>query len=88
MSGGRRDLRLFVDGVESTGSEVQGVVNVVTGDEEAGRELTTSPQVDMVSFTGSDLVGYKQSGLGVEQSDHGLHEFVQLKTVYWPVGRG
>jgi aldehyde dehydrogenase (NAD+) len=32
--------------------------------------------------------GYKQSGLGVEQGDHGLHEFVQLKTVYWPIGRG
>ncbi|KAA9163685.1 aldehyde dehydrogenase family protein [Amycolatopsis acidicola] len=34
-----------------------GVVNVVTGDVEAGRELTTSPLVDLVSFTGSDTVG-------------------------------
>ncbi|WP_329334869.1 aldehyde dehydrogenase family protein [Streptomyces sp. NBC_01352] len=34
-----------------------GVVNVVTGDIEAGRELTTNPMVDLVSFTGSDTVG-------------------------------
>ncbi|SHN40101.1 aldehyde dehydrogenase family protein [Cryptosporangium aurantiacum] len=34
-----------------------GVLNVVTGDIDAGRELTTNPQVDLVSFTGSDLVG-------------------------------
>ncbi|WP_163506524.1 aldehyde dehydrogenase family protein [Fodinicola acaciae] len=34
-----------------------GVVNVVTGDAEAGRVLTTDPMVDVVSFTGSDSVG-------------------------------
>jgi acyl-CoA reductase-like NAD-dependent aldehyde dehydrogenase len=34
-----------------------GVLNVVTGDVEAGRELTTNPMVDLVSFTGSDTVG-------------------------------
>jgi acyl-CoA reductase-like NAD-dependent aldehyde dehydrogenase len=34
-----------------------GVLNVVTGDAEAGRELTTDPRVDLVSFTGSDAVG-------------------------------
>ncbi|WP_181781508.1 aldehyde dehydrogenase family protein [Pseudonocardia pini] len=34
-----------------------GVLNVVTGDVEAGRELTTNPMVDLVSFTGSDAVG-------------------------------
>lgn len=34
-----------------------GVLNVVTGDVEAGRELTTNPMVDVVSFTGSDAVG-------------------------------
>jgi acyl-CoA reductase-like NAD-dependent aldehyde dehydrogenase len=34
-----------------------GVLNVVTGDIEAGRELTTNPLVDLVSFTGSDAVG-------------------------------
>lgn len=33
------------------------MLNVVTGDAEAGRELTTSPMVDLVSFTGSDAVG-------------------------------
>ena len=30
--------------------------------------------------------GYKQSGIGREMSDHGLHEYLELKTVYWPVG--
>ncbi|PPJ16294.1 aldehyde dehydrogenase [Nocardia nova] len=34
-----------------------GVLNIVTGDLEAGRELTTNPLVDLVSFTGSDTVG-------------------------------
>lgn len=34
-----------------------GVFNVVTGDIEAGQELTTNPMVDLVSFTGSDTVG-------------------------------
>lgn len=34
-----------------------GVLNIVTGDIEAGQELTTNPMVDVVSFTGSDTVG-------------------------------
>lgn len=34
-----------------------GVLNIVTGDIDAGRELTTNPNVDIVSFTGSDTVG-------------------------------
>ncbi|MFF0011533.1 aldehyde dehydrogenase family protein [Streptomyces sp. NPDC005374] len=34
-----------------------GVLNIVTGDAGAGRELTTHPMVDLVSFTGSDAVG-------------------------------
>ena len=34
-----------------------GVLNIVTGDVEAGRALTTHPMVDLVSFTGSDTVG-------------------------------
>jgi len=34
-----------------------GVLNIITGDIEAGRELTTNPKVDLVSFTGSDTVG-------------------------------
>ena len=34
-----------------------GVLNIVTGDVDAGRELTTHPMVDLVSFTGSDTVG-------------------------------
>ncbi|WP_369230919.1 aldehyde dehydrogenase family protein [Streptomyces sp. R21] len=34
-----------------------GVLNIVTGDVDAGHELTTHPMVDLVSFTGSDKVG-------------------------------
>ncbi|RSN64338.1 aldehyde dehydrogenase family protein [Actinomadura sp. WAC 06369] len=34
-----------------------GVLNIVTGAAAAGRELTTNPMVDLVSFTGSDSVG-------------------------------
>jgi aldehyde dehydrogenase (NAD+) len=34
-----------------------GVLNVVTGDAAASEHLTTHPGVDMVSFTGSDIVG-------------------------------
>jgi aldehyde dehydrogenase (NAD+) len=34
-----------------------GTLNVVTGGPEVGRVLTTDPAVDMVTFTGSDLVG-------------------------------
>jgi aldehyde dehydrogenase (NAD+) len=34
-----------------------GVLNVVTGDVEAGQRLTTHPDVDVVTFTGSDAVG-------------------------------
>ena len=34
-----------------------GVLNVVTGGPEVGQLLTTDPAVDMVTFTGSDLVG-------------------------------
>ncbi|MFW0786978.1 aldehyde dehydrogenase family protein [Gordonia sp. CPCC 206044] len=36
-----------------------GVLNIVTGDLDAGAELTTNPMVDVVSFTGSDIVGRK-----------------------------
>jgi len=34
-----------------------GVVNVVTGGVEVGHQLSTSPRVDLVTFTGSDAVG-------------------------------
>jgi aldehyde dehydrogenase (NAD+) len=34
-----------------------GVVNVVTGGSDVGTALTTDPRVDLVSFTGSDVVG-------------------------------
>ncbi|MFF0818718.1 aldehyde dehydrogenase family protein [Rhodococcus sp. NPDC003318] len=36
-----------------------GVLNIVSGDLDAGLELTTNPMVDLVSFTGSDAVGRK-----------------------------
>ena len=34
-----------------------GVLNIVTGDVDAAAELTGNPKVDVVSFTGSDVVG-------------------------------
>jgi len=34
-----------------------GVLNIVTGGPEVGQRLTTDPAVDMVTFTGSDMVG-------------------------------
>lgn len=34
-----------------------GVLNVVTGGVEVGEQLTSDPDVDMISFTGSDTVG-------------------------------
>jgi aldehyde dehydrogenase (NAD+) len=34
-----------------------GVLNVVTGGPDVGEMLTTDPRVDMVSFTGSDVIG-------------------------------
>jgi acyl-CoA reductase-like NAD-dependent aldehyde dehydrogenase len=34
-----------------------GVLNIVTGDTDVGTVLTSDPDVDMVSFTGSDVVG-------------------------------
>ncbi len=37
----------------------KGALNVVTGDVPAGEHLTTHPDVDMISFTGSDFVGKK-----------------------------
>ncbi|GAC70342.1 aldehyde dehydrogenase family protein [Gordonia soli] len=36
-----------------------GVLNIVTGDVDAAAELTSNPQVDLLSFTGSDVVGRK-----------------------------
>lgn len=35
----------------------RGVLNVVTGDVEAGQLLTSDPRIDMITFTGSDTVG-------------------------------
>jgi aldehyde dehydrogenase (NAD+) len=47
-----------------------GVLNIVTGDTDAGMELTTNPMVDIVSFTGSDHVGrevYRQAATTVKK---------------------
>jgi aldehyde dehydrogenase (NAD+) len=47
-----------------------GVLNVVTGDVDASQHLTTHPGVDMISFTGSDLVGKQimsQAGEGLKK---------------------
>jgi acyl-CoA reductase-like NAD-dependent aldehyde dehydrogenase len=47
-----------------------GVLNIVTGDVDAGKELTTNPLVDLVSFTGSDTVGrivYQQAAASMKK---------------------
>ena len=49
---------VFGEIAEEAGLPV-GALNVVTGDVEAGAELTRNPMVDIVSFTGSDAVGRK-----------------------------
>ncbi|HWC38606.1 MAG TPA: aldehyde dehydrogenase family protein [Acidimicrobiales bacterium] len=43
-----------------------GVLNIVTGDAPASERLTTHPSVDMVTFTGSDVVGRKIMGQAAE----------------------
>lgn len=35
----------------------EGTLNILTGGDDAGKYLTTDPRIDMISFTGSDLVG-------------------------------
>jgi aldehyde dehydrogenase (NAD+) len=53
-------LEAFVLGEIADAVELPpGVLNVVTGDVAAGEHLTTHPEVDMISFTGSDFVGKK-----------------------------
>src|SRR3954453_15493330 len=53
-------LEAFVLGEIADDAELPpGVLNVVTGDVAAGERLTTHPDVDMISFTGSDFVGKK-----------------------------
>ena len=47
-----------------------GVLNVLTGDRVATKALTTHPDVDMVSFTGSDAVGaqiYQQAAASIKK---------------------
>jgi aldehyde dehydrogenase (NAD+) len=53
-------MQAFVLGEIADAAELPpGVLNVVTGDVAAGEHLTTHPDVDMISFTGSDFVGKK-----------------------------
>ncbi len=60
-------LEAFVLGEITDAAELPpGVLNVVTGDVPAGEHLTTHPDVDMISFTGSDLVGKKIMGQAAE----------------------
>jgi aldehyde dehydrogenase (NAD+) len=49
-----------------------GVLNVITGDVAESARLTTHPDVDMVSFTGSDIVGKKI----MAQASEGLKKVV------------
>ena len=49
-----------------------GVLNIITGDIEAGTEITTNAKVDAVRFTGSDTVGrtiYTQAGVRGEEHE-------------------
>ena len=60
-------LEAFVLGEIADAAELPpGVLNVVTGDVPASEHLTTHPGVDMVSFTGSDVVGKKIMGQAAE----------------------
>lgn len=43
-----------------------GVLNIITGDIPAGEALTTHPDVDLISFTGSDAVGRKVYAQGAD----------------------
>jgi len=60
-------LLAFVLGEIADAAELPpGVLNVVTGDVDAGEHLTTHDGVDMISFTGSDFVGKKIMGQAAE----------------------
>jgi aldehyde dehydrogenase (NAD+) len=60
-------MEAFVLGEIADAAELPpGVLNVVTGDVAAGEHLTTHPDVDMISFTGSDFVGKKIMGQAAE----------------------
>jgi len=60
-------LEAFVLGEIADAADLPpGVLNIVTGDVDASRHLTTHPGVDMVSFTGSDVVGKQIMGQAAE----------------------
>jgi acyl-CoA reductase-like NAD-dependent aldehyde dehydrogenase len=50
-------LALILGEIADEAGLPKGVLNIVTGDIEAGKLLTTDPRVDLVHFTGSDKVG-------------------------------
>jgi succinate-semialdehyde dehydrogenase/glutarate-semialdehyde dehydrogenase len=65
-----------------------GVLNVVLGESrDIGPELTGSPLVRKLTFTGSTEVapfgGIKQSGIGREGSVYGIDEYLEIKYLAW-----
>lgn len=57
---------LILGEIAETAGLPPGVLNIVTGDVDAGEALTRHPGVDIVSFTGSDAVGRKVYSQGAE----------------------
>lgn len=50
-------LALILGEIAQEAGIPKGVLNIVTGGKDVGEILTTDPHVDMVTFTGSDVVG-------------------------------
>jgi acyl-CoA reductase-like NAD-dependent aldehyde dehydrogenase len=48
---------LIIGEVAQTIGLPRGVLSIVTGGKEVGEQMTTDPRVDMITFTGSDVVG-------------------------------
>jgi aldehyde dehydrogenase (NAD+) len=65
---------------------------VWSGDTDRAMRVAQRLRIGMVNVNGGagglslngTFGGFKRSGLGRELSDHGLHEYLELKTVYWP----
>jgi acyl-CoA reductase-like NAD-dependent aldehyde dehydrogenase len=50
-------LALILGEIAQEAGIPKGVLNIITGGKDVGEILTTDPRVDMVTFTGSDVVG-------------------------------